>query len=230
MNVVVPLAGPDFVHPTYGLRPLFEVDGKPLIVTALESRPWIRSGEVRGQDLVFVVRDLPETAEVLAVLGDRFPAHRVVTLSQLSGGALFSALAGAALVADDRPLCIDLVDILYDWTDWPGGGLWRQGLGGVAPSFVSSDPAYSYFEMDGDKVLRAAEKVVISNRASAGTYLFRDTGVFLSAAGHSLANRKALSYRDVLFVCPAMNGVLAQGLEVEAPLIAGVRPVGKRFH
>lgn len=230
MNVVVPLAGPDFVHPLHGVRPLFEVDGKPLILTALEGRPWIRSGQVSGRDMIFVLRDLPEAALVRSVLEARFPGHRTVILSELTGGALFSALAGAALIGDDRPVCVDLVDILYDWADWPGAAPWREGLGGVAPSFASRDPAYSYFEMDGQAVTRAAEKVVISERASAGTYLFRDTGVFLSAAGHSFANRASLSHRDVLFVCPALNGVLAQGLSVEAPPVTGVRPVGKLFH
>lgn len=229
MNVIVPLAGPDFVHPTHGVRPLFDVNGQPLILAALESRPWIQAGEVSGRDLIFVFRDLPEVSEVRPVLERRFPGHRSVVLSQGTGGALLSALAGSALVADERPLCIDLVDILFNWPDWPGKALWRTGLGGVAPSFTSDDPAYSYFEMDGDRVVRAAEKVVISDRASAGAYLFRDLGVFLSAAGHSSANRATLSYRDTLFVCPAMNGVLAQGLDVAAPRISGVRSVSKLF-
>ncbi len=229
MNVIVPLAGPDFVHPAYGVRPLFDVNGQPLILAALESRPWVRSGEVSGQDLVFVFRDLPQVAQVRPVLERRFPGYRSVALSEGTGGALLSALAGAALVADHRPVCVDLVDILYDWIDWPGVSLWREGLGGVAPSFTSDDPAYSYFEMDGERVVRAAEKVVISDRASAGTYMFRDLGVLLSAAGHSFANRATLAHRDILFVCPAMNGVLAHGLDVAAPPVSGVRSVSKLF-
>lgn len=229
MNVIVPLAGPDFVHPIHGVRPLFDVDGKPLILAALESRPWIESGEVSGQDLIFVFREQPEVSLVQPVLDQRFPGHRSVTLSQGTGGALLSALAGAALINDERPLCVDLVDILFEWSDWPGSALWREGLGGAAPSFTSSDPAYSYFEMDGDRVVRAAEKVVISDRASAGAYLFRDLGVFLSAAGHSIANKATLCYRNTLFVCPAMNGVLAQGLDVAAPRVSDVRPVSKLF-
>ena len=82
MNVVVPLAGPDFVHPLYGVRPLFEVDGRPLILTALESRPWIRFGEATGAP----VRYTRSAAGVHIHALD--PAAGEIALpAELSGGA-----------------------------------------------------------------------------------------------------------------------------------------------
>jgi hypothetical protein len=230
VNVVVPLAGPDFIHPRFGVRPLFPVEGEPLILRALGGRPWIASGEVRGSDLIFVLRDLAEAAGVRALLADRYPGCRFVALSALTGGALLSAMAGAALVADGRRLCIDLVDILFDWPDWTPAAAWPERLGGLAPVFASDDPAYSYLDLEDGRMLRAAEKQVISAHASAGVYLFRDLGVFTAAAAHSLAHRETLAHKGVLFVCPALNGVAAQGLEVRAAPVGGVRPVGKLFH
>ena len=230
MNVIVPLAGPDFIHPRFGVRPLFEVDGEPLILRALRGRPWIASGEVSGGDLIFVLRDLPEAGPVRALLSARYPDCRFVALSSLTGGALLSALAGAALVNDARRVCIDLVDILFDWPSWIPAAQWPDAWGAAAPVFVSDDPAYSYLAMERGRVVRAAEKRVISDQASAGVYIFRDLGVLLAAAAHSVANRETLSHRGVLFVCPALNGVIDQGFQVHAAPVRDVQPVGKLFH
>jgi len=230
VNVIVPLAGPDFIHPRYGVRPLHQVEGKPLVLRALDERPWIRSGEVIGSDLIFVLRDLPEAREVEAVLAERFSGCRFVKLSGLTGGALYSALAGASLVTDARRICIDLVDILFDWPSWRPAAEWPDRQGGLAPVFASDDPAYSYLEMRAGRMVRAAEKMVISANASAGVYVFRDLATFLSAAAHSIAHRDALAHKGVLFVCPALNGVVAAGLEVNAAPVEQVRPVGKLFH
>ncbi len=229
MNVIVPLAGPDFVHPRFGVRPLFPLDGRTLIETALEGRPWMQSGEVAGADMIFVLRELPEAAQVSELLEARYPGCRFVRLGDLTGGALFSALAGAALISDARPVCIDLVDILFAWPSWRAADLW-PAHGAAAPSFTSDDPAYSYFEIDHGLVRRAREKQVISRHASAGVYMFRDLAVFLDAAAHSVRNREALAHKGALFVCPAMNGVIAAGLSVVAPQVEDVRPIGKLFH
>ena len=49
-------------------------------------------------------------------------------------------------------------------------------------------------------------------------------------AMHGLGTPGGLGQRDTLFVCPLMNGVLAQGLDVDICEVSAVRPVGKMFH
>lgn len=230
MKCIVPLAGPDLYNPETGFRPLSKVEGGDgLLETAIEGRAWRKDGTLQSSDYVFVVREVEQLAELRAFLASRWPGSKVVTLSALTGGALLSALAGVTLAATDEPLCIDLADIFFDGPDdfWRQ---WRPGLGGCTPSFIANDPVYSYLRKEGGRVVEAAEKRVISDHASAGVYFFRDAGVYLSAAAHSLANRKTLAFKGNLFVCPAMNGVLAQGLEVDAPLVRNVVPVSKSLH
>ena len=74
-------------------------------------------------------------------------------------------------------------------------------------------------------VVEAAEKRVISNEASAGTYGFRSGPVFLRALAHALENAATQTYRDLFFVCPLFNGVLAQSLAVATTTVSNVRDI-----
>jgi hypothetical protein len=230
VNCIVPLAGPDFVTPAFGLRPLYPIDGVPLIEAALMSRPWWRSGALKPEGLVFVMRAVAGADQVQTFIADRFAGARIVMLSHPTGGALLSALAASGLLRDaDAPLIVDLVDILYD-ADIDVERLFADPeTAGALPWFSSDEDCYSYLQIEGAEVTRTAEKQVISRHASAGTYLFRDAATFLEAAAFSLRHRDALAWRDVLYLCPAFNGLIAANRIVRAFEVEGCRPVGKTF-
>ena len=231
MRCIVPLAGPDFVHPTLGVRALYEFEGRPLIERTLTTRPW--ADKFTPEDYVFVLRDLPEAQAVKEFLLRRWPGAGIVTLSGLTGGAMFSVAAALAMVGHiEEPICVDLADILFEApkaTVNPARD-WDSRVGARLPYFISSDEKYSYLDMDEyGLVRRTAEKRVISDRASAGVYFFQSPGVYLQAMAHSIAHREELAFNGVLFVCPMMNGVFAQGLEVTSFEVRNVIPVGKIF-
>jgi hypothetical protein len=224
MKCVVPLAGPDVIHPVAGLTPLRPVDGAPMIERVLKSRAW--ADRLTGADYVFVVPDRPEVAPLTTFLAETWPGCAIVRLPHLTGGALLTALAGAAVApAASGPLIVDLADILFEGGDLPSP--WPQDLGGLVPCFRSTEARFSYLRLDGGRVLETAEKRVISEAASAGVYVFRDLAVLAAAAAHSITNRATLAHRGVLFVCPAMNGVIAQGLAVEAAWVDTVQVLEK---
>jgi hypothetical protein len=232
MKAIIPLAGPDFIHPVHGIKPLWMVDGEPLVKRAITSRAWWQKGLLKPEHMVFVLRRMPEAEAVSQRLDEWFPGSQRVWLSHLSGGALLSALAGTALMgAEEAPLCIDLVDLLYDCADTIVERFADKTVGGVVPWFSSSESCYSYFDVNAaGRVTRAVEKQVISSYASAGTYFFCNTATFLGAAAHSLANPSTVAYKNIFFVCPAMNGVIANGLDVQLTPVDNVRPVSKLFH
>jgi hypothetical protein len=230
VNCVIPLAGPDFVTPQWGVRALYPVDGVPLLEAAVTSRPWWRRGALRPEGLVFAMRDVPEADEVRRFIGDRFAGAQIVGLSDLSGGALLSALAAVALLRDpDAALVVDLVDILFDSEADCAAIFADPRVAGALPWFESDDDCYSYLELDGDRVRRAVEKRVISRHASAGTYLFRDAATFLDAAAYSLRNRQALAWRGALFLCPAFNGLIEKDQIVRPIAVSNCRAIGKTF-
>lgn len=233
MWCIVPLAGPDFVHPTLGIKPLLSVDGEPLLRRVITSRPWWRSGDLQASGLIFVLRDIPESSEVIDRIEDWFPGSQKVILSSLTAGALMSVVAGVALVKDlTAPLCVDLVDILYETEDVMVDRFKEsKNLGGIVPYFKSQDACYSYLQMtDARKVIRAVEKQVVSDRASAGTYWFRDAATYLNAVSFSLNHATELSVRGVLFVCPAINFMVSAGQDVVGIPVGSVQPISKVFH
>ncbi|TCL96528.1 hypothetical protein C8J38_101889 [Rhizobium sp. PP-WC-2G-219] len=229
MKCIVPLAGPDLWTEKHGLRPLVNHEGTPLIEAALRPRAW--ASRLSPSDYVFVVRETTGLLDLVAFLKDAWPGCRIVTLSHLSAGALFSCLAATALVPADEPLIIDLADVLFHEGPDDPAALFAQGpYGAIVPVFASREPCYSYLTIIDGLVTRAREKQVISSHASAGVYLFRNLEVFLSASAHSIAHRDELAHKGSLFICPMINGVIADGHAVVAPHILDCQPVGKIFH
>lgn len=215
MKIIIPLAGPDFERADGGVKATIDVGGMPLLRRTLEGRPWWRSGRVVAADLVFVLRDTPVSAQFArTVLPEWYPGCATVMLGRFTRGAALSALAGLALVQDvDDIICVDLVDIDYQSTLDPVQRLTAdKQAGALALTFSSNNPIYSYLRTDdAGRVVEAAEKRVISSHASAGTYFFADIATYFAALAHSLRHADAVMHRDLFFVCPLMNGVLANG-------------------
>lgn len=233
MQCILPLAGPQLTHPTYGLIPNYPVDGVPLLRRTIETRRWWKDRRLRAEDLIFVLREGPELRDIRAAVTGWFEGCRIVTLSHLTRGALSSALAGTAAVsALDEPLIVDLADILYDIDADIEACFANRSVGAVATYFEARDACYSYFTFGPDgSVASAAEKKVISSHASAGTYIFRTAGHFIAATGRALRDsREELTVGQALFVCPVLNTIVRQGLKVVALEARNVRSVSKLLH
>jgi hypothetical protein len=234
MQCIVPLAGPQLTDPQHGLAVKYPVDGIPLLKRTLETRPWWIEGRLRSCDFIFVLRECEELHEIRDAVTAWFPGCRIVTLSRMTKGALLSVLAGAAVITRlDEPLIVDLADILYDADlDIEERFAADPSLGAIATYFDANDACYSYFTFSPDGSMNfAAEKNVISRNASAGTYIFRDTGHFVAAAGRSLTRtRDELTVGNALFVCPVLNSVIRQGLRVMPVPACNIRSISKLFH
>jgi hypothetical protein len=229
--VIVPLAGPDFHTPRFGIRPLHPVGGSTLIEHVLGRRPWLSAP---GAGLVFVLREEGgHTAEARAFLARRFPRARFVTLGDLSAGAPLSALAGVALASDPlAPVIVDLADIGFEADGWDPAAYFRTHpeVDALLPWFTSSDPKFSYLRLDGVRVLEAREKQVISSHASAGVYAFRDVATCLRAVGYGLQHPEVCRVGPAWFVCPSVNGLITPDRQVHALEVRDVEPVSALFH
>ncbi len=213
MYCLIPLAGPDCYDSKFGIRPLIDLEGDPLIKNILTSRFWYQSGEVSNPDLIFILRDNPRVHELKQYLQNTFPGCQWIIISNLTKGALLSASAGTSLVEDFHvPIAVDLVDLKYQ-ADFSPTELFQKNLDlfGIIPYFHSSNEKYSYLQLDENRLKRAAEKQVISSFASAGTYFFRNVSILLKAISTSTERYPNDTYRDNLFVCPSFNGLIPEG-------------------
>ncbi|MCA1407714.1 hypothetical protein I6F26_26630 [Ensifer sp. IC3342] len=214
LNVIIPLAGQDFERPDGSVKAEMVVGGATLLSATLKARPWWSAAATP----VFVLRDTAASQRFAReTLRAQYPAARIIWLSHASAGGAWSAVAGAALVAwPEAPVIVDLCDIMFESdADVAAAFAADPALGGLALTFASRHPQYSYLRLAPDgRMQEAREKVVISGNASAGVYAFRDVAVFHAAFAHSLHHRATLSHQGALFVCPMLNGVVAQGLDV----------------
>jgi len=225
------LAGPDFYDPEYGVKPFVRIGSETLIEATLGRRAWLRSGDLKSSEIVFVLRSTSHTADAAERLSGLFPGARFVHLSHGTGGALLSAVAGASFAEGKGACIVDLADLAFEASD----DVSRRVLGcqtadGFIPWFGSSDPAYSYLRFDGDRVVETAEKRVISRLASAGVYSFATVSHFLRAAAGCLADPQGYAVRGSLFLCPAYNVLISQGCRIEGGEVRDVKAYSKQFH
>ena len=222
MEVIVPLAGSDFIGHNGLPKALRSFYGQPLLRHALRSRPWAEF--VSGY--TFILKDLDECRAFASQhLKVWYPGSTVIFLSSSTRGAACSSVAGVACQRNPRmPLIIDLADILYVSAMNVGESFKRSPrCGGLALAFPSNNPLYSYL-LKGEKgtVVQSAEKKVISAYASAGTYIFRDSAIFLRAVAHAFENEATQTHNGLFYVCPLFNGVVEQGMAVEMEMVCDV--------
>jgi NDP-sugar pyrophosphorylase family protein len=223
MHVVVPLAGPDFLRPEDGfIKALIPFKGQPLLKHALDSRPW--ASKVKSYS--FVLHDCKEARDFARdYLKTWYKKSSIVYLSNYSRGAAMSTLAGLPMIHEfNQPLIIDLADIIYNSDlsiDFDSH--LNQCIAGIALTFESQKPQYSYLRSDkSGKVIEASEKKIISNKASAGTYIYRNPAIFLKAVAHAIEDEPNQTYNDLFYVCPLFNGVIAQGKKVITKSVTNV--------
>lgn len=199
MYVVVPLAGPDCYSDELGIRPLFPTTGSTLLKRALCSR-W------RDVQYIFVLREHRLLPFLKQYIESTFPGSLIVTVSHLTVGAAFSALAGISLTTPKKALAVDLADIVFE-EQLDLSLMDDPSVSGVVPYFFSTDPCYSYLTLNAKKeVLESVEKEVISNHATAGVYLFKDSATYLEAL---FSCRK--SYRGLYFISSLYDSLAKRG-------------------
>lgn len=214
MHVIVPLAGPDFVRADGSIKALTLFQGQALLKHALDSRPWAS----KVKQCSFVLYDCEEARQFAHnFLSHWYQGCSIVFLSAFSRGAAISALGGLSVLDEfSQPLIIDLADILYK-SDINIEQVLEadSNIGGIALTFKSRNPQYSYLASDkSGQIVRAAEKKVISEQASAGSYIFRDCTTFLKEVAHAIENESSQTHNDLFYMCPLFNGVLAQGKKI----------------
>ena len=214
MDVIVPLAGPDFVSANGKVKSLELIQGEPLIKSVLENRPWYSS----SIKFIFILHDSYICRQFYdEFLNKWFPASDVIFLSGYTQGAALSSLGGLTLIKNPNiPFMIDLADIFFECAPTFDCKKLNNGeYGNGAFTFKSSDPRYSYLAFDGyGSFSRAVEKKVISDRASAGVYYFDSIATYTDAISWYI--RDGLDYRhnDLFYVCPLLTGVAKNGKTV----------------
>ena len=168
INVLIPMAGAGsrFQEEGYKLpKPLIDVCGKPMIERVINSL------NSKNLDINFIFLALKEhldmgLADYIDGKGD------VVVVDKLTEGAACTVLLAEHLIDNEDSLVIANCDQYLQW-DFADYIKFSKSFDGCLVTFNSTNPHHSYVRCRKGIVTDVAEKIVISDKASAGIYYFK---------------------------------------------------------
>lgn len=189
---------------------MIEVDGKPMFMRALESFK-----AVADVQHIFVIRQEHEAAYGLSNEIHKFlPDAKIALLDHDTAGAVETCIIAKDLIDDDLPITVADCDIYFE-SERYFDKVSNSKCDALLLTFPSDDARYSYVELDeAGKVLRTAEKVVISSHALLGGYFFR-TGKLLKTLAEQFMSNELPEGLKEYFMSHLFNLLLERGGVVE---------------
>lgn len=209
-------------------KPLIELHGVPLFKRAIgsvavEGAPMKYSFIVRKEHIDKYHID----EQIKAIL----PEANVFFVEKTTRGAVETCLMAESVIDDADGIVVMDCDLEFRSKGYTEGIKTilqqpvEQANGGMLVSFESSEPRYSYAEVDENMIVkRTAEKEVISNHALCGAYFFSTGKGFLSAA-HRLLNEPVFT-KPEFYVSLLYNYLLANGETVRLATMEDYRSYG----
>lgn len=189
---------------------LTSIGGRPLLVTAIKSKTInfnnLAIGILSSEDLIFGTS---------GILSSHFSNARIVSVPDNLPGALITTLLTVQPVPYDSPIIITTGDSTqnHSMIEIVEQFLLSDCDAGVV-CFKSKDPRYSYLkEGISGEVTQVAEKVVIGELATSGTYFFKNVEIFMDAAKWCLVNN--IRTNDQFFVSSSLNYMIHRGMKID---------------
>lgn len=214
--IVIPMAGEGSRFAMAGYRrpkPFIDVLGRPMI------RHVIDNVSVSGARIVLVARKSHfENPDAMAAISElsAIPGVEWLTLDASTEGTACTVLAASAFLEDTTGLLIANSDQLVDECATAGmiADAERRALDGTMMVFRSSpDPKWSFAALDPEGIVtRVAEKVPISEWATAGIYWFRTARLFRELAEAMIAANDRVN--DEFYTCPVYNYAIKAGAKI----------------
>lgn len=216
LHIIMPMAGEGnrFLKEGWTTpKPLIELKGMPLFKRAIgsvvvEGAPMKYSFIVRKEHIDNYHID----EQIKAIL----PNANVFFVEKTTRGAVETCLIAEPAISEDDAITVMDCDLEFRSKGYIEGisQILRmpaeKANGGMLVSFESTEPRYSYAEVDDDMIVkRTAEKEVISNHALCGAYFFSTAKGFLNAA-HRLLNEPVFT-KPEYYVSLLYNYLLADG-------------------
>lgn len=223
LNIVVPMAGRGsrFVNAGYtDPKPLIKLGGKPMIEWVVEN---VRPKCDHRYIFICLSEHLEMYPKVVDTLRKICPNIEIVTVNEVTDGAVCTVLLAREFINNDAPLMIVNSDQFVDIDiNLYLAELDRHHADGLIMTFWSNNPKWSYCRIrDTNVVTEVVEKVVVSNDATVGIYNYRHGYEFVRAADAMI--KKNLRVNNEFYVAPTYNQLIEEGSKVV------VVPVGYEY-
>ena len=212
INVIIPMAGlgSRFSNQGYKVaKPFIPVLGKPMIQNVIDNL-----NLNANYYLILRKEHYDLHTDIINNLKLHNPKIKFITISKVTEGPLSTSLFAHKFINNDQPLLIANSDQIIDisFSDFVKDAIQKQ-LDGSILTFFDNNPKWSYVELnENNLVIRAVEKIVISNYATAGVYFFRRGDQFLNAAIDLIIENDRVN--NEFYVCPVYNYMIKTGLKI----------------
>ena len=214
INIVIPMAGAGSRFAKAGYekpKPFIDVAGKPMIVRVLENLDYPEARYI----LIARKEHMEKEAELVKEIEDEFNAV-FIPIDKLTEGTACTVLYARKYINNDEALLIansdQIVDMnIGDFID----DCKNRYLDGSILTFVDKrkDPKWSFATLnETDLVVEVKEKVVISEYATVGIYLYSHGKDFVNAAIDMIIENDRVN--NEFYTCPTYNYAIKEGLKI----------------
>lgn len=215
MQIIIPMAGRGQRFAEVGFKepkPLIPLNGVPMIRRVLDSL-----NAPQGSEFTFVTRRYDNEDHNWAlnkalkdfVLEKDFIGH-TVTIDYVTEGAACTCLLAKEYLDQSEPLCIFDCDLIYHWGDQWWNFTRDDSIDGGTACFKDDNPACSFLVEDHrGRVVRTAEKQVISNNRMVGSHYWALGADFVAAAEYNIKNN--LRTNNEFYISPTWNYLIDVG-------------------
>jgi NDP-sugar pyrophosphorylase family protein len=125
-----------------------------------------------------------------------------IPIEKMTEGAACTVLRAEGFIDNDEPLIIANSDQFVDYDRHRWQEFIKQVDAGIM-TFPANEPRWSYSLEENGRVIRVAEKQVISDKATVGLYYFAKGRFFVKAAHEMIL--KNIRVNNEFYVCPTFN-------------------------
>lgn len=208
INVVIPMAGlgTRFPREQYLPKPLIDVNGKPMIVRAIESL------DIKGQ-YYFLVRKDEYTNIIKSVIEKTVPNPQFIAVDKTTEGPACSVLLFKDNINNDQELVVANCDQIMEWSS----ELFFHNVrlyDGAVVTYYSDTDKNSYARLDRKGlVVEMREKEVISNISLNGIHYWKQGRHFVQSAEAMIAADDRAPNGE-FYIAPTYNYMIQSGLRV----------------
>jgi dTDP-glucose pyrophosphorylase len=208
VNIIIPMAGEGsrFPKDQYLPKPLIDVNGKPMIVRAIESLG------VNGQ-YHFIIRQNEYTHIVKDIIGKVVKNPKFIEITQTTEGPACSALLFKEEINNSDELIIANCDQIMEWDSKLFFHNVRLYDGAVVTYYSDTDKnSYARLDKKGH-VVEIREKEVISNVSLNGIHYWKNGSDFVSSAETMIAEDDRAPNGE-FYIAPTYNYLIKSGKTV----------------
>jgi NDP-sugar pyrophosphorylase family protein len=214
INIVIPMAGlgSRFAKAGYEKpKPFIDVAGKPMIVRVLENLAYPSARYI----LIARKEHIEKEQDLVKQIEKEFNAI-FISIDKLTEGTACTVLYARKYINNNEPLLIANSDQIVDMNigDFINDCKKRQ-LDGSILTFIDkySDPKWSFAKLDPNNLVsEVKEKVVISEFATVGVYLYSKGQDFINSAIDMIIDNDRVN--NEFYTCPTYNYSIKDGAKI----------------